>query len=137
MTRIFTGAGLACAACIGFGLSGWLPGSASAADALKIENLMRTELQVAEGVEVIVSVIEIGPDFTLPKHYHPGEEFVYLLEGSATVWQQDKADVVLNAGDVFKIPLEQVHTAMTSDSSARAVIFRVHKKGAPDRIPVE
>ena len=137
MTRIFSGAGLACALCMSIGAGGSLPGGAAAADALKIENLMRADSQVAGGVEVIVSVIEIGPDFTLPKHYHPGEEFVYLLEGSATVWQQDKADVVLNAGDVFKIPLEQVHTAMTSDSSARAVIFRVHKKGAPDRIPVE
>lgn len=108
-----------------------------AADAFKVDNLLRSELQVADGVEVIVSVIEIGPQFTLPKHYHPGEEFVYVLEGSATVWQQGKPDRVLRAGEVFKIPLEQVHTAMTSDSSARAIVFRVHRKGEPDRVPVE
>jgi quercetin dioxygenase-like cupin family protein len=137
MKRIYTGAGLACALCICIGLGGSVAGIARADDALRIDNLMRTELQVAEGVEVIVSVIEIGPGFSLPKHYHPGEEFVYVLEGSATVWQQGKPDVVLRAGDAFKVPLQQVHTAMTSDISARAVIFRVHKKGAPDRIPVE
>ena len=137
MSKIYSGKGFACAICVALGASGWPAGGAIAADAPRIDNLMRTESQVAEGVEVIVSVIEIGPGFTLPKHYHPGEEFVYVLEGSATVWQQGKPDVVLRAGEVFKIPLQQVHTAMTSDSSARAVIFRVHKKGAPDRIPVD
>jgi quercetin dioxygenase-like cupin family protein len=111
-----------------------IPGAA--AD-VRIDNLLRGDLQVVDGAEVIVSVVEIGPGLTLPKHYHPGEEFIYLLEGSATVWQQGKPDVVLHAGDVFRVPLEQVHTAMTSESSAKAVIFRIHRKGAPDRIPVE
>lgn len=122
--------GLALVSCAGISVPG-------AAEDVTIENLMRSELQVVDGAEVIVSVVEIGPRLTLPKHYHPGEEFIYLLEGSATVWQQGKPDVVLHAGEVFRVPLEQVHTAMTSESSARAVIFRVHRKGAPDRVPVE
>ena len=121
---------------IGPVISGIVPG-AQAANPVRIENLLRSELEVVDGAEVIVSVVEIGPNFSLPKHYHPGEEFVYLLNGTATLWQQGKPDVVLNAGEVYKIPLEQVHTAMTSDSSATALVFRVHKKGAPDRVPVE
>jgi len=129
MKRFVIAASLACV----LGISG----KVFAADAVKIDNLMRTELQVAEGIEVIVSVIEIGPQFTLPKHYHPGEEFVYLLEGSATVWQQGKPDVTLAAGEIYRIPLKQVHTALTGDNSARAIVFRVHEKGAPDRIPIE
>jgi len=114
-----------------------IAGGAAAADAVKIDNLLRSELEVVDGVEIIVSVIEIGPGVTLPKHYHPGEEFVYLLEGTAIVWQQDKPQVTLNAGEIYRIPLNQVHTAVTGDSSARAVVFRVHKKGAPERIPAE
>ena len=70
MKSLVIGASLACA----LGIAG----SVFAAEAVKIENLLRAELQVAEGVEVIVSVVEIGPGMTLPKHYHPGEEFVYV-----------------------------------------------------------
>jgi quercetin dioxygenase-like cupin family protein len=108
-----------------------------AAGPVQVENLLRVESQVAEGVEIIVSEIEIGPGFRLPKHYHPGEEYVFVLEGEATVWLQDQPDQVLRAGEVYQIPLEQVHTAITGDSSAKAIVFRVHRKGEPDRIPVE
>ena len=128
---------LTCALLLGFVTGGVPSGRAYAADAVMIENLMRAESQVAEGVEIIVSVVEIGPNFSLPKHYHPGEEYVYVLEGSATLWLKGKPDVTMQAGDLFKIPFEQVHTAMTSDSSAKALVFRVHRKGEPERIPAE
>jgi len=127
MNKLLTAMALACL----------LGPAAQAADAPKIDNLLRSDSEVAEGAEIIVSVIEVGPHFALPKHYHPGEEFVYLLEGSATVWQQGKPDLVLQAGDIFKIPLEQVHTAMTSDSRARVIVFRVHRKGQPVHVPVQ
>ena len=133
MKRLFIGAGLACALVTASPITT----DAAAAEAVSVENLLRTELQVAEGVEVIVSVIEIGPGFTLPKHYHPGEEFVYVLEGSAVLWQQGKPDVTLGAGEIYRIPLAQVHTAMTGASSAKAIVFRVHQKGEPERIPAE
>ena len=121
----------ACAFCIG------LFAVAQAAGPVQVDNLLRLESQVAEGVEIIVSEIEIGPGFRLPKHYHPGEEYVYVIEGEATVWLQDQPDQLLRAGEVYRIPLEQVHTAITGDSSAKAIVFRVHRKGEPDRIPVE
>ena len=121
----------ACILCLG------LATGAHAQAPVQVDNLIRSDSQLADGVEIIVSVIDIGPGFTLPKHYHPGEEFVYLLEGEATLWQQGKADLELHAGEIYKIPLEQVHTAITGDSAAKAIVFRVHRKGAPDRIPVE
>ena len=121
----------ACALCIGFAAT------VRAADPVQVDNLIRSESELAEGVEIIVSVIEIGPGYTLPKHYHPGEEFVYVLEGEATLWQPGKPDLRMRAGDLYKIPLEQVHSAMTGTSAAKAIVFRVHRKGSPDRIPVE
>lgn len=114
-----------------------LAASVHAAGPVQVDNLLRSESQVAEGVEIIVSRIEIGPGFTLPRHYHPGEEFVYVLEGEAKLWQEGQPDLVLYAGEVYKIPLGQVHTAITGDSPAKAIVFRVHRKGEPDRIPVD
>ena len=122
---------------LGFGA----PVSSGAADdtesPVKVENLLRTTLESTEGIEVILSLVEIGPGASLPKHYHPGEEFVYVLEGSATTWFQDMPGVELGAGDVLKIPYEQVHTAATGKQSVKVLVFRVHREGQPDRIPVE
>jgi len=101
---------------------------------LKLANLLRTELEIVEGVEVIMSLIEVPSDTSLAKHYHPGEEFVYILEGSGTVWQKGKPEIRLKQGDVFKVPLEQVHTAKTDTNGFKALVFRVHKKGEPERI---
>jgi quercetin dioxygenase-like cupin family protein len=102
--------------------------------AVKLANLLRAELELVEGVEVIVSMIEVGPETALPTHWHPGEEFVFVLEGAGTVWQKDKPDVLLKKGDVFKVPLKQVHTAKTGEEGFKALVFRVHKKGEPERV---
>lgn len=120
-----------CALCLA------LASSLRAAAPVQVDNLIRSDSELAEGIEIIVSVVEIGPETTLPRHYHPGEEFVYVLEGEATLWQQGKPDLTLRTGDAYKIPLQQVHTAITGDTGTRALVFRVHRKGAPDRIPAE
>ena len=109
--------------------------AAASGPPVKVENLLRSDLQVSGELEVIVSLVEIAAGTSLPKHHHPGEEFVYVIEGSSTLWQEGKADTVLNAGDAYRIPLEQVHTAMTGEQAAKAIVFRVHRKGMPDRIP--
>jgi len=96
--------------------------------------LLRSDLESAEGLEVVVSLVEIPAETTLPKHHHPGEEFVYILEGTSVLWQKDADDIVLKQGDAVKVPLEQVHTAKTGAQGAKALVFRVHKKGEPERI---
>jgi quercetin dioxygenase-like cupin family protein len=104
---------------------------------VKLENLLKAELDGFAGAEVIVSRVTIPPHTSLPKHWHPGEEFGYVLEGSVVLWQDGKEDIVGTAGDVVKIPLKQVHTAFTRDEAATILVFRVHERGKPERIPVE
>lgn len=104
---------------------------------LELENLLRAELEGFEGAEVIVSRVTIPPHTSLPRHWHPGEEFGYVLEGSCTLWQEGKEDVLVQAGDVLKVPLEQVHTAVTKDEAVTILVFRVHETGKPERVPVE
>ncbi|MDA0348917.1 MAG: cupin domain-containing protein [Verrucomicrobia bacterium] len=104
---------------------------------LKLENLMSSALEGANGKEIIVSRVSIPPNTSLPKHWHPGEEFAYVLEGSVVLWQKGKADVVCNVGEVAKVPFKQIHTAMTGDEGATIVVFRVHEHGEPERVLVE
>jgi quercetin dioxygenase-like cupin family protein len=111
-------------------LSGTIPG-------LEVDNILTGQLEVAEGLEVVVSRIVIPPNTELPKHWHPGEEFGYVLDGSIMFWQEGKDEVLLQKGDVAKIPLQKVHNVRTTDSSATVLVFRVHKSGEPVRVLVE
>ena len=110
---------------------------AKAPAGVKLENLMKEVLERVEGTEVIVSRVTIPPNTALPKHWHPGEEFAYVIEGTVTLWQEGKEDIVGKAGDAMKVPLRQVHTAFTSEEGAQLLVFRVHEQGQPERILVE
>ena len=87
-------------------------------EALKIENLLRDSLALTEGVEVVVSYLEMPKETTLPTHYHPGEEFVYMIEGSGELSLKDQSKLIIKTGDVVKVPLKQVHSFSTIDESA-------------------
>jgi len=104
---------------------------------LKFEDLMTEKLQGVENTEVVVSITTVPPHTTLPKHWHPGEEFAYILEGSLVLMQEGKADESYKKGDVGKIPLKQVHTIRTEEESATVLVFRVHELGQPGRILVD
>ncbi|MCG8614277.1 MAG: cupin domain-containing protein [Pseudomonadales bacterium] len=103
---------------------------------VKVENMMSAVLEGVPGTEVIVSRVHIPPHSTLPKHWHPGEEFAYILQGKAILVQEGKEDVVTKAGEAIKIPLKQIHSARTESEGAVIVVFRVHSQGEPERVLV-
>ena len=103
----------------------------------QIETVLRSDLASADDLEVIVSVVDIPPGTTLPKHRHPGEEFVYVLEGAGSLWLDGQGKTAVSAGEAVKVPFEHIHTAGTGDGPMRVVVFRVHRKGEPERVLVE
>ena len=111
-------------------LAGAIPG-------LVVDNIMTSQLELVEATEVVVSHVDIPATTTLPKHWHPGEEFLYILKGSGVVWQKDKSDTQLEEGDVFKVPLKQIHTFKTGENGATILVFRVHEMGQPVRVNIE
>ncbi len=86
---------------------------------------------------MVVGHITAPPNTELPKHWHPGEEFVYVIDGSMTVWQKDKPETELKKGDILKISLKKIRSARTTDKGVTAIVFRVHEKGQPVRVMVE
>jgi quercetin dioxygenase-like cupin family protein len=84
----------------------------------------RTDLQrhdlSAPGREVLQTRVEIDPGVTFPKHSHPGEEIIYVLEGSLEYEVEGNPPVTLKAGDVLFIPAGAIHSAKNVGSGNAA-----------------
>ncbi|MGV7235092.1 MAG: cupin domain-containing protein [Nitrosomonadaceae bacterium] len=111
--------------------------SNASAGKVSLETLLKTQLEGVDDTEVVVSKVRIPPNTTLPKHWHPGEEFVYILEGKVTLWQQNKENITGKSGEVVKVPLKQIHTGITGEEGVSLLVFRVHEQGQPERVMVK
>jgi len=96
--------------------------------------VLRSVLAENPDLEVIVSDVIIPPNATVARHFHPGQEFLYLIEGSAVHIEEGKPDLPLKAGDTYVIPPRAIHSPRGGPEGARAIVFRVHVKGQPERI---
>lgn len=88
-------------------------------------------------MEAIVQDAVFAPDAQLPAHYHPGEEVLYMIEGTVVLEPEGAPALTMNAGDAHAIPARQVHKAKAGPQGARAVIFRAHPEGEEVRYLVE
>ena len=96
----------------------------------------RTDLQrhdlSAPGREVVQVRVDFAPGVAFGKHSHPGEEIVYVLEGSLEYQVEGKPPVTLKAGEVLFIPAGTVHAAKNVGSGNGAELATyVVEKGKP------
>ncbi|AKM11868.1 cupin [Croceicoccus naphthovorans] len=98
--------------------------------------MLRAPVAAAPELEVIISDVIIPAGVQVPRHYHPGEEFLYVIEGSATQVEEGKPDQVLGTGQSYVIAPRAIHEPIGGPEGARAIVFRVHVKGQPERILV-
>jgi quercetin dioxygenase-like cupin family protein len=95
----------------------------------------RTELQrhdlAAPGREAIQMRIALAPGVTFPDHRHPGEEIIYVLEGSFE-YRVEGRPVTVGAGEVLFIPAGTVHSARNAGSgNAVELATYIVEKGQP------
>jgi quercetin dioxygenase-like cupin family protein len=101
------------------------------APGIKRTDLQRYDLS-APGREVIQVRVDIPPGVLAPNHSHPGEEIIYVLEGTFVYEVEGKAPVTLKAGEVLFIPAGKVHSAKnvgTTNAAELATYFV--EKGKP------
>jgi quercetin dioxygenase-like cupin family protein len=101
----------------------------------KVTNLLQASLdpRFAADREVLVDLVEIPPNAQLDRHWHPGEEFHYYLEGDPEITVDGKGVTRPTPGTVGHVPFETRHRAAAGASGARILVFRVHTKGKPWR----
>ena len=104
---------------------------------IKRTDLMRNDLSTP-GREVIQVLVEFAPGVAFPKHSHPGEELVYVVEGSLEYALEGRPPVTLNAGDVLFISAGTPHAVRNvgSDKAAELATYLV-TKGKPLLVPSE
>lgn len=72
------------------------------------------------GYEEIQLRVDIDPGKTAPNHRHPGEEIIYVIEGTLEYRLQGKPPMTLKAGDVLFVPTGVVHSATNIGQSNAA-----------------
>ena len=101
--------------------------------------LFKGDLEGVEGKEIVVFVAELAPGAVGAKHYHPGPEFFYVLEGTLAHEPEGGAAHIMKTGDFGSNPNKSVHTIRNPSSTerAKAVDFLLADKGQPLVIPVK
>ncbi len=98
---------------------------------IKRTDLQRHDLSVP-GREAIQVRVDFDPGAAFGKHTHPGEEIIYVLDGSLEYEVEGKPPVTLKAGDVLFIPAGTVHAAKNVGSrTASELATYVVEKGKP------
>jgi quercetin dioxygenase-like cupin family protein len=84
------------------------------------------------GREAVQTRIEFDPGAAFGRHKHPGEEIIYVLEGSLLYEVEGQPDVTLKAGEVLFIPAGTVHAARNAGKGQAAELATyVVEKGKP------
>jgi quercetin dioxygenase-like cupin family protein len=99
-------------------------------------SVKRTELQRHDlsipGREIIQVSADFPPGAVVPRHTHPGEELVYVLEGALEFQLEGQTPVARKAGEVLFIPAGTVHTAKNvSSGNSTALSTYIVEKGKP------
>jgi quercetin dioxygenase-like cupin family protein len=103
----------------------------------QVRNLLTTALaqEFTPGREVLVDLVEIPPNTALERHWHPGEEFHYYLEGDARIEVEGQPAIEGKPGTVGHVPFRKAHKATAGPQGAKILVFRVHTQGQPWRYP--
>ena len=117
------------------------PGSASTAqeEPIKRTVLFRGNLEGVEGKEIVVFIAELAPGAVGSKHYHPGPEFFYVLEGTLAHEPEGGPAHMMKVGDFGSNPNKSVHTIRNPSTTARAraIDFLLSDKGQPLVVPIK
>ena len=94
-------------------------------------DLQRHDLSV-KGREVVQTIVELAPGTTAPRHTHPGEEIIYVLEGTWEYTVEGKPPVILKSGGVLFIPAGAIHSARNVGTGRAAELATyIVEKGKP------
>ena len=99
-----------------------------------LQHWFRADLTGVTMREGVVLNVELAAGLSSKKHFHPGDEFIHIVEGSVAVGIEGKPEVIVSAGQTIHIPANAVHYGrnLSATTPAKAISFGVFEKGKPD-----
>jgi quercetin dioxygenase-like cupin family protein len=100
--------------------------------------LQQKDLEGVAGREVTMYRAELIPGAVAGRHYHPGPELIYILEGSLILEPDGHAPVTLKVGESSHIPAKHIHNARNASAMepTKVLVVLVGEKGQPLATPV-
>jgi quercetin dioxygenase-like cupin family protein len=101
--------------------------------------LVTTDLVDIQGYEVRIWRTDIGPGVVGAKHYHPGTECNYVLEGALILEKEGESPINLKAGEAHCARPRQVLVPRNASQTApyKSVVVMIAPKGQPLAVPVK
>lgn len=94
-------------------------------------DLQRHDLSI-DGHEVLQARVDFEPGASFPAHKHPGEEIIYVLEGTLEYVVEGEPPVTLKTGEVLFVPSGTIHSARNIGTNrASELATYVLEKGKP------
>jgi quercetin dioxygenase-like cupin family protein len=117
-------------------MTGNRPAGVSAAATEAVPGLWRTDLQRSDlslgGREVVQTMVTITPESVPLRHSHPGEEIIYVVEGSLEYALDGEPAAVYHAGQALTVPPGVVHSVRNvGESAASELATYVVEKDQP------
>ena len=76
--------------------------------------------------------MDIGPEAPSVKHTHPGEEVIYILEGSLEYEVEGQPTRTFHAGEALTVPAGVIHAVRNvGTSTATELATYIVEKGKP------
>jgi quercetin dioxygenase-like cupin family protein len=99
--------------------------------------LTKADLTGVEGKEVLVTLLEAAPGAEFPAHTHPGDEFLYVIDGSIEGFVEQTRNPV-QTGQTFHVMREKVHGGkVTGNTPAKLLAIHIVDKGKPLATPAK
>jgi quercetin dioxygenase-like cupin family protein len=101
--------------------------------------LLQNDLAGVEGYELRMWRTDIGPGVVGTRHYHPGTECIYALEGALDLEQQGVGIVHIKAGDAHCVPPKTVLVPRNASATEpyKSLVMMITPKGQPLAVTVK
>lgn len=104
--------------------------------------LWRTDLQEHDlsipDRHMLQNRVEISPEAPVVRHKHPGEEIIYVLEGSLEYTIDGQGARTYSAGEALMVPAETIHSVRNvGNGNASELATYVVEKGKPFLVIVD
>jgi len=100
-------------------------------------DLQHSDLSVPDRV-VILNRVDFFPDAPAVRHWHPGEEIIFILDGTLEYVIDGQESLIVSAGESLIVPAETVHSVKNvGGTHAAELATYVVEKDKPFLVVVE